>query len=73
MNQKVCPSYAESGGSLSNWSARSQLNLDLSSAKSRLKLLPREGSDEVQSRPCGLGVRSNSNPKERTGKSHKHH
>jgi hypothetical protein len=82
-NQKACPSYSEGGDSWSNWSSGSV------SAKSRLKLLPREGSDEVQSRPSGLGVQSNSNPKDRTGhfncpvnkilslpeggKSHKHH
>ncbi|XP_062209042.1 protein IQ-DOMAIN 5-like [Phragmites australis] len=51
VNQKACPS---------NWSSGSV------SAKSRLKLLPREG-DEASSRPSGLGVRSTSNPKERTG------
>ncbi|GJM96849.1 hypothetical protein PR202_ga13719 [Eleusine coracana subsp. coracana] len=37
------------------------------SAKSRLKLPPREGLDEAQSRPSGLGARSCSNPKERPG------
>lgn len=37
------------------------------SEKSRLKLLPREGPDEAQYHPSGLGVRSGSNSKERTG------
>ncbi|TVU44694.1 hypothetical protein EJB05_04143 [Eragrostis curvula] len=61
MNQKACPSYSEDGGSMWNWSSGSV------SAKSRLKLLPRECSDEAESRPCGRGTRSSSNPKERTG------
>ncbi|KAK3145859.1 hypothetical protein QOZ80_3BG0258440 [Eleusine coracana subsp. coracana] len=59
VNQKVCPSYSEGDGSSLNWSSGPV------SAKSRLKLLPREGPDEAQSRPSGLGVRSSSNPKER--------
>ncbi|KAL6636791.1 hypothetical protein ACP70R_024363 [Stipagrostis hirtigluma subsp. patula] len=61
LNQKTCPSNSEGGGSSSNRSSGS------ASAKSRLKMLPREGSDEVSSSPSGLGARSSSNPKERTG------
>jgi hypothetical protein len=60
MNQKACLSYIEGGGSMLNWSSGSV------SVKSRLKLLPKEGSDEAQSCPR-FGVRSSSNPKERTG------
>ncbi|KAG2534704.1 hypothetical protein PVAP13_9NG077089 [Panicum virgatum] len=60
LNQKVFPSNLEGGGSSTNRSSGP------ASGKSRLKVLPREGSDEASSRPSGLGVRSTSNPKERT-------
>lgn len=60
LNRKVFPSNSEGGGSSTNRSSGSV------SAKSRLKVLTREGSDEASSRPSGLGVRSTSNPKERT-------
>ncbi|XP_066366233.1 protein IQ-DOMAIN 5-like isoform X2 [Miscanthus floridulus] len=61
LNQKVFPSNSEGGGSLTNRSSGPV------SAKSRLKVLPREGSEEASSRPSVLVVRSTSNPKERTG------
>lgn len=60
LNQKVFPSNSEGGGSAANRSS------GLASAKSRLKVLPREGSDEALSHPSGLVVRSTINPKERT-------
>lgn len=60
LNQKVFPSNSEGGGSAANRSS------GLASAKSRFKVLPREGSYEASSRPSGLVVRSTSNPKERT-------
>ncbi|KAI4985349.1 hypothetical protein ZWY2020_017979 [Hordeum vulgare] len=61
LNQKARPSNSEGGGSLSNPSAGS------ASAKPKRKLPSKEGSDEVSSRPSGLGARSSSNPKERPG------
>ncbi|CAL4936354.1 unnamed protein product [Urochloa decumbens] len=61
LKQKVFPSNSEGGDSSTNRSNGSV------PAKSRPKvLLPRESSDEASSRPSGLGVRSTSNPKERT-------
>jgi hypothetical protein len=60
LNRKVFPSNSEGGGSSAN------LSIGSISAKPRLKVLPRESSDETSSRPSGLGVRSTSNPKERT-------
>ncbi|OEL35043.1 hypothetical protein BAE44_0003942 [Dichanthelium oligosanthes] len=63
LNQKVFPSNSEGIGSATNRSSGTI------SAKSRLKVLSREGSDEASSRPSGLGVRSPSNPKERTSTS----
>ncbi|KAJ1293294.1 hypothetical protein BS78_01G056600 [Paspalum vaginatum] len=63
LNHKVFPTNSEGGGSLINRSSGSL------SAKSRLKVLPREGSEETSSRPLGLGARSISNPKERTSAS----
>ncbi|XP_015632402.2 protein IQ-DOMAIN 5 isoform X2 [Oryza sativa Japonica Group] len=61
LNQKTCLPNSEGGGSSSNRSGGS------ASAKSKLKLSSREGCDEISSRPSGLGTRSSSNPKERTG------
>lgn len=60
LNRKVFPSNSEGGGSSTNRSSGS------ASAKSRLKVLPREGSKEASSRPSVLVVRSTSNPRERT-------
>ncbi|EER90769.1 hypothetical protein BDA96_01G066700 [Sorghum bicolor] len=60
LNQKVFPSNSEGGGSSTNRSSGS------ASAKSRLKVLPREGAEEASSRPSVLVVRSTSNPRERT-------
>jgi len=64
LNQKACPPNSEGGGSSSNPSGGS------ASAKPKRKLPSKEGSDEVSSRPSGLGTRSSSNPKERTGHLH---
>lgn len=61
LNQKGCPSNSEGGGSSSNRYGGS------ASAKSKLRLSSKEGSDEVSSRPSGPGAWSSSNPKERTG------
>uniref|UniRef100_A0A0D3FPY4 DUF4005 domain-containing protein n=2 Tax=Oryza TaxID=4527 RepID=A0A0D3FPY4_9ORYZ len=61
LNQKTCLPNSEGGGSSSNRSG------GLASAKSKLKLSSREGCDEISARPSGLGTRSSSNPKERTG------
>ncbi|NP_001150406.2 calmodulin binding protein isoform X2 [Zea mays] len=58
LNQKVFPSNSEGGGSSTNRSS------GLVSTKSRLKVLPREGSEEASSHPSVI-VRSTSNPKER--------
>uniref|UniRef100_J3LTI5 DUF4005 domain-containing protein n=2 Tax=Oryza brachyantha TaxID=4533 RepID=J3LTI5_ORYBR len=63
LNQKTSLPNSEGGGSSSNRSGGS------ASAKSKLKLSSREGSDEISSGPSGLGTRSSSNPKERTGHS----
>ncbi|WVZ60815.1 hypothetical protein U9M48_010789 [Paspalum notatum var. saurae] len=63
LNQKVYPSNSEGVGSLTNRSCGSL------PAKSRPKVLPREGSDEASFRPSGLGARSVSNPKDRTSAS----
>ncbi|CAN6303266.1 unnamed protein product [Urochloa humidicola] len=60
LNKKVFPSNSKGGGSSTNCSSGSV------SSKTRMKVLPREGSDESSSRPSGLGMRSISNPKERT-------
>ncbi|KAL6893938.1 hypothetical protein ACP4OV_008036 [Aristida adscensionis] len=62
LNQKTCSPNYEGGGFSSNRSSSS------ASAKSRLKLFPRDGSDDVSSHPSGLGARSSSNPKERIGR-----
>lgn len=59
LNQKARQSNSE-GGSSCNQSGGS------ASVKSKLKLLPRDVSDEIPSGPSGLGVRCISNPKERT-------
>ncbi|PWZ23940.1 Protein IQ-DOMAIN 1 [Zea mays] len=59
LNQKGFPSNSEGVGSSTNRPS------GLVSTKSRLKVLPREGSEEAPSRPSPL-VRSASNPKERT-------
>lgn len=63
LNQKVFPSNSEGGGSSTNRSSGSV------SAKSRMKVVTREGSDDASSRPSVLGARSTSNPKERTSAS----
>jgi hypothetical protein len=64
LNQKTFPLNSEGGGSSSNPSGGS------ASAKPKRKLPSKEGSDEVSSRPSGLGARCSSNPKERTGHLH---
>nr|CAB3492957.1 unnamed protein product [Digitaria exilis] len=63
LNQKVFPSNSEGGGSSTNRSSGSV------SAKSRMKVVTREGYDDASSRPSVLGARSTSNPKERTSAS----
>ncbi|KAL5217524.1 hypothetical protein ABZP36_018208 [Zizania latifolia] len=60
-NQKACLLNSEGGGSSSNRSGGS------ASTKSKLRLSSKESSDEISSRLSGLGTRSSSNPKERTG------
>ncbi|CAM0876691.1 unnamed protein product [Alopecurus aequalis] len=65
LNQKDCPSNSEGGGGCpSNPSGGS------ASAKPKRKMPSKEGSDEVSSRPSGLGARCSSNPKERIGYLH---
>ncbi|XP_047086154.1 protein IQ-DOMAIN 5-like [Lolium rigidum] len=64
LNPKGCPPNSEGAGSLSNLSGGS------APAKVKRKMPSKEGSDEVSSRPSGLGARCSSNPKERTGHLH---
>lgn len=64
LNPKACQPNSEGGGSSSNPSGGS------ASAKPKRKMPSKEGSDEVSSRPSGLGTRCSSNPKEKTGHLH---